>query len=147
MIRALLDTNLFISFLLSPRREALAIGAILAAAVAGRFTLLFTPGLATEIRSTVSNRSDLAAKIAPERLGQLMALVEAIAEPIPALGPEIPVIGRDPKDDYLIVHAVLARADYLVSWDFDLRDIGSLGGVAVVSPPEFLAVLRTAGLL
>lgn len=147
MIRALLDTNLFISYLLSARRQSSAIGVILDAAIQGRFRLLFTPGLAAEIRTTVAGRADLAAKITPESLDRIITVLDTIAEPIPAIEGEIPRLGRDPKDDYLVAHAVLARADYLVSWDFDLRDIRPLGGVTFVSPPEFLTVLRAADLI
>lgn len=54
---------------------------------------------------------------------------------------------RDPDDDYLIAHALAAGADYLVSWDNDLRDLGFVDGLAIVSPPEFLRILREAGRL
>lgn len=35
-----------------------------------------------------------------------------------------PPVRRDPDDDVLIAHAIAARADYVVSWDMDLRDLG-----------------------
>lgn len=145
MIRALLDTNLFISYLLSARRQTSAMGAILETAIQGRFQLLFTPGLTVEIRTTITNRADLTAKSAPDIVDRLIAALDLIAEPIPAIEGEIPRIGRDPKDDYLVAHAVVAGADYLVIWDYDLRDMRSLDGVAFVSPPDFLAVLRADG--
>lgn len=146
-LRALVDTNAFISYLLSRAPETSAIGAILAAAAAGRFTLLFTPGVADEIRTTIAARPDLSAKISATDIDTLLTTLDTLAEAIPRIEEELPRIGRDPKEDYLIAHAAVASADYLVSWDFDLRDLVQIAGVKLVSPPEFLGVLREAGLV
>ena len=146
-MRALLDTSLFISYLLSSARTASAMGTILDVATAGRFTLLSTPDLTREIRDTVAERPDLAARIAPADVDALLADVDALAEPIPRLPGPFPAVCRDRDDDYLIAHAIAARADYLVRWDKDLRDLGQVDGVRIVSPPEFLRILREAGRL
>lgn len=78
-MRALLDANLFISYLLSRRRAVSAIGALLQAAAVGAFTLLFTPGIADEIRRTVAERPDLAAASKQTRL--LTSLTRSISLP------------------------------------------------------------------
>ena len=39
--------------------------------------------------------------------------------------PEIRVIERDPKDDRIVVCAVAASADYIISRDRDLLDLGN----------------------
>ena len=144
--RALIDTNAFISYLLSRVPETSAIGAILAAAAAGRFTLLFTPDVADEIRTTVAERPELSARIGTSDIDALLTTVDSLAESIPRIEDEVPRVGRDPKDDYLIAHAVVAAADYLVSWDYDLRDIGEIDGLKIVSPSKFPHALRDAGL-
>lgn len=146
-MRALLDANLFISYLLSRRRAVSAIGALLQAAAVGAFTLLFTPGIADEIRRTVAERPDLAARIGAEEVAELLDVLERLAEAVPPIHGPLPTVTRDPDDDYLIAHALAAGADYLVSWDNDLRDLGSVDGLAIVSPPEFLQILREAGRL
>ena len=146
-LRALVDTNAFISYLPSRAPETSAIGAILAAAAAGSFTLLFTPGVADEIRKTIAERPDLGAKIDATEIEALLSTLDTLAESIPRIEEELPRIGRDPKDDYLIAHAVVGAADYLVSWDLDLRDLAQIAGVKIVSPPEFLHALRDAGLV
>lgn len=69
-----------------------------------------------------------------------------LAEEIPRITEELPRIGRDPKDDYLIAHAVAAGAEYLVSWDKDLLDLDAVEGVAIVDPPGLLHAFRAAGL-
>ena len=146
-MRALLDTNLLISYLLSAERRASAIGAILTAAATGAFRLLFPPEVAEEIAETVSRRPDLTARIRPADIEELIAAVEGLGETVPRLADEAPRVGRDPKDDYLIAQAVAAKADYFVSWDKDLRDLGEVEGVRIVSPSEFLRVLRESGRL
>ena len=60
--------------------------------------------------------------------------MDKITDPIPA-------VTRDPKDDYLLAHAVLGAADYLVSGDQDLLVLERLEGVKIVTPREFLAVM------
>jgi putative PIN family toxin of toxin-antitoxin system len=49
---------------------------------------------------------------------------------------------RDPKDDPFLAAALAGGAEYLVTNDRDLLDLGSPFGVSVVSPVEFLRVLR-----
>lgn len=146
-MRALLDANLFISYLLSPTPLTSAMGAILTAAAEERFVLLFTRGVADEIVSKVAERPDLAARITPADVAALLADLAAIAETIPPLPDPLPALSRDPKDDYLIAHAHAAGADCLVSSDRDLRDLQEVHGITIASPPEFLHALRVAGLL
>jgi predicted nucleic acid-binding protein len=122
-------------------------GAILAVATEERFVLLFTPGVADEIVRAVAERPDLAALIAPAEVAALFADLKEIAEPVPRLPGPLPAISRDAKDDYLIAHAQAGNADFLVSWDRDLRDLGQVNGLKIVSPPEFLQALRAAGLV
>ncbi len=145
-MRALLDTNLFISYPLSRRRMASAIGAILEAATAGLFTLHFAPEVAEEIERAVAERPDLTARITPAEVRDLTRSLREIAEAVPRLRDVAPKIGRDPGDDYLIAQAVVARADYLVSWDKDLLDLVEVAGVLIVSPrPSSTSYGRPAG--
>ena len=48
---------------------------------------------------------------------------------------------RDPDDNKYLACAVAAKADYLVSMDKDLLDLGELMGVKIVDLPTFLGVL------
>ena len=145
MVRALLDANLFISFLLSRTPMTSAMGAILAAAAEGRFVLLVTPGITDEIVGKVAERRDLAARISAADLAALFADLAEIAELVPRLVGPLPAVCRDAKDDYLVAQARAGTADYLVSWDRDLLDLRQFGRLRIVNPPEFLVVLRAAG--
>src|SRR5688572_5707918 len=145
-MRVLLDINILISNLLSPNASTSATGAVLQAAFSGRCTLLFVAGVVDELHSKLLKRSDLA-KIPPAVAEQLVQEILDVAEPVPRLPEPYPEIGRDRKDDFLVTHAVLAAADYLVSWDQDLLHLGTVGHVKIVSPPAFLDALRAAELL
>ena len=120
-------------------------GAILAEMLAGRFTLLFAVGIAEEIRETVAERPHLSGRITSQDVQSLITSLDGIAEEIPRIPEPYPAVSRDRKDDFLIAHAVLGGADFLVSWDRDLLDLGAVDGVAIVDPPRFLAALRAAG--
>ncbi len=52
-------------------------------------------------------------------------------------------VKRDPKDDPVVMAAVAARADFIVTYDSDLLDLQKPHGVSCVTPRAFLsAILR-----
>ena len=55
------------------------------------------------------------------------------------------VVRADPSDDRVLEAAVEARADYIVSGDQHLLDIGSYDGSEIVSPVRFLTLLSLQG--
>jgi len=54
----------------------------------------------------------------------------------------VDAISRDPKDDIFLATAVAARADYLVSEDEDLLDLGQHQGIEIVTCSTFLGILQ-----
>ena len=60
----------------------------------------------------------------------------------PPITQVIPKVGRDFKDDYLLAYASVEEVDYLVSGDEDLQVLKEVNGVRIVSPAEFLKILR-----
>jgi putative PIN family toxin of toxin-antitoxin system len=146
-MRALLDANVLLSYLMSQDPSASSTGALIRAALARTFTLLFTVGVGEEIDRKLVERADLARRIPRDAADALLAALTEVAEHVPRLPEPLPQVGRDRKDDYLIAHAVVAGADYLVSWDKDLLDLVEVAGVRIVDPPRFLHALRAAGQL
>ena len=49
------------------------------------------------------------------------------------------------QDDVVLATALSARADYLVTGDKELRQLGAYGETRLVIPREFVAVLDRAG--
>lgn len=52
------------------------------------------------------------------------------------------VVRRDPDDNRFVECAVAGRAGYLVTGDQDLRELGSYGGVTILTVGEFLEKAR-----
>ena len=48
------------------------------------------------------------------------------------------VVRRDPDDDKFVECAVAGRAKYLVTGDWDLRELGSFRGITILTAGEFL---------
>ena len=56
--------------------------------------------------------------------------------------PEIQVIKEDPADDMILACALATNAEYVVSKDAHLKNLGEYRGVKLVSTDEFLQLLR-----
>ena len=139
-MRVLLDTNVFVSYLLTPG-QAGSIDAILNAFLDGRFTLLLPKDVMDEMDEVVRERPQLARRVLPERLNRFHDQLASLGEVVPSIDQAIPRITRDRKDDYLIAYAVVAAADYLVSGDKDLLTLGEIAGVRIVTTAAFAALL------
>jgi putative PIN family toxin of toxin-antitoxin system len=145
-VRALLDAKIYISYLLSPARDSPPI-AIVEAAFTGAYTVVIPAGVIAELRDKIATKAYLAARITQPQAERLVELLNAVAETLPEIKESLPEVGRDRKDDYLYAHALIGRADYLVSDDKDVRDILRIGDVQIISPTEFFQILQQAGLV
>lgn len=143
-MRVLLDTNLFISYLLLPEGET-PVPRIVRAALAGTFTLLVTDQLLAEMAGALARKPYLAARISAERGRAFLNLLDTIAERVPLPESPLPVISRDPKDNYLLSTAIAGQADYLVTGDADLLTLVGMVPVAIISPSAFVRVLESSG--
>lgn len=141
MIRAIIDANILISYLLN-RSSVTSPFAVVQAAIDGAFRLLIARETVEEVRSKVATKSYLAARISSEDYDDVVSALEELAEFIPTMASPIPAVSRDRKDDYLLAQAVRAQADYLVTGDADLLVLGSHDGVEIVSPSTFVERLR-----
>ncbi len=143
-MRGFVDANVLVSFLLKP--DALTPpAAIVRLGFAGAYTLLISRTVVTELQSKIAMKPYLMSRIGPEDVEVFVALLMEAAEIVPEIPEPFPRIGRDRKDDYLIVHALIGRADYLVSGDKDLVSLDGIEGLRIMGPAGFLAVLRDAG--
>lgn len=140
-MRALLDTNILITYLLSPDKKG-TIQEIIESAFENKYTLLLPREVLTELKEKIIAKKYLTKHIAPEIAKSFTTALMSICEEIPQITVPIPEIGRDVKDDYLLAYAVVGEADYLVSGDIDLQVLKEIQGVKVVSPAEFAKVLK-----
>ena len=54
---------------------------------------------------------------------------------------DVPKVSRDTKDDIFLAAAVEGNADFIVTEDRDMLDIGTHQGVRIVTAEEFLRLL------
>lgn len=53
----------------------------------------------------------------------------------------VDIIKRDPDDNQFLALAKAGAADYIVSGDLDLTDLGAYEGIPILTPAQFLDVL------
>ena len=131
MIRGVLDTNTLIS-------------ALLFSGTAARLVPLWQSRRITVLVSKEILQEYLRVLAYPKfQLGdhEIRALVEEellpFAETI-RVRRRLAVVRRDPEDDKFLECAVAGRAEYLVTGDRDLRELGSYRGITILTVGEFL---------
>jgi putative PIN family toxin of toxin-antitoxin system len=138
VIRAVLDTNLLVSYLLTHRPPiATLIDHHLAR---DHIVLVSAPELLAEL-DRVLTYPKLQRYYTDEERTRFVALVMALSEVVD-LPERIPRICRDPDDDRVIACAVVGEADVIVSGDDDLLALERVGGIPVLSAAQLLEMLE-----
>jgi putative PIN family toxin of toxin-antitoxin system len=140
MIHALVDANIFVSYLLN-KGEGETINFILTSAILGNYTLLIPGILLDELIHKVETKPYLIKKINKKDLEELVSILKEVGSIIPPIVETIPQVVRDPKDDYLLAYALIGNAHYLVSGDEDLIVLKEVEGVKIVSPIQFKEII------
>ena len=138
MIRAVLDTNLLVSYLLTHRPPiATLIDHHLAR---DDFSLVTASELLTEL-DRVLTYPKLQQYYTEMDRTRFVALVMALSELVD-LPEMVPRICRDPDDDRVIACAVVGKADVIVSGDDDLLALGQVGDIPILTAAQFLNLLQ-----
>jgi putative PIN family toxin of toxin-antitoxin system len=137
VIRAVLDTNLLVSYLLTHRPPmATLIDEHLAQE---RFCLVTATVLLKEL-DRVLRYPKLQRYYSEETRTRYVALIAALSEVI-ELPESVPPICRDPDGDWVIACAVAGEADCIVSGDRDLLSLERVGEISILSAAQFLEML------
>lgn len=134
MLRAVLDTNVLVSAILS-RRGAPA--ALLRAWRDGEFEVVVSPSLLDELRRVLAYPK-LRRRIGAEEAEAFVALFRAAAEHHDDPGGPASVRSRDAADDFLLALAEASSA-YLVTGDDDLLELADVA--PVLAPAALLEQL------
>lgn len=131
MIRAVLDTNTIVSATIVP----LGIPAqILAAARASHFEIIASSPIVSEtLRVLQRDRIQRKYDVSPAQIEGVRILLEEKATSTP-ITREVHGVATHQEDDLILATAASASADYLVTGDRHLRDLGSHEGTNIVSP-------------
>jgi putative PIN family toxin of toxin-antitoxin system len=133
LLRAVVDTNVYISAFLHPERP---IFQIVQQAVARRYCLLISPAIVNEVGRVLRETFGLEERV---RLHRLKALVKAAEIINPQM--TLDVIREDPADNRILECAVEGRANLIVSGDRHLRRLTIYQGIPIVRPVDFLRTL------
>ncbi len=136
--KVVFDTNVFLRALINPK----GINARLVQSL-DQLVLVVSPAIVEEVADVLS-RPDLLGVKGVRKL-DADRLVELLRQ-APVVFPTKKVtVCRDPDDDKFLEAALAAKAEYLVTGDKDLRDIGEYEGVKIRFPAEFLRELGGEG--
>jgi putative PIN family toxin of toxin-antitoxin system len=100
------------------------------------------PELVAELEG-VLKREYIQELIRPDESQVLLDAIDLKAEILPSLG-AIPSYTRDPKDDKVIACALAGGVKYVITVDNDLLILQVLGGVHMLTPDDYVAMLRDA---
>lgn len=129
-LRLVVDTNIFISFLIGKQLKALQSGI-----AEGHFQFVISDKLLAEI-TEVASRPYLVNHFAA---GAVEMLVDGLSRNAIhcSLPKEIPTISRDPDDDYLLALTKAGKADILITGDKDLLVLEKHGRTRIINARAF----------
>jgi putative PIN family toxin of toxin-antitoxin system len=139
-MEAVLDTNVVVSAAISPKGPP---AEIIKAWRAQSFVWVTSLPLLRELDETLSSQR-LRRYIAwsDDELQEFLSRARAAAK-IVSPGSTVEVIRVDPADNRVLEAAVASAADYVVTGDRHLLDLGSYHDIPIVTPARFVAIIAT----
>jgi putative PIN family toxin of toxin-antitoxin system len=134
-VRVIVDTNVIVR---GPLRSIGPPGIALRAGEGGAFTWITSPQLLAEVEQ-VLGRPHITRVVGEGRITRFLTAVAEVAiivEPTHRLD-----VSRDADDHRVLEAAVAGNADYIVTGDRDLLELGSQAGIQIVTPAEFVKPL------
>lgn len=142
-MRALVDSNVYVSYLLNSD-SAGRIGEVLGLAAQGRIRLALPPEQIEELRRVITTKRYLRERIRLIDLERFILLLESLGDLLPPVQGDPPRVLRDRNDDFLIESAKQNKIDLIVSGDRDLLEWqGAPPNLKVVSPTDLKLYLAS----
>ncbi len=134
MIRLVIDTNVFVSALISTT----SIPALLLDEAGKKYSLFISKEILSEVEDVISR----------EKFGftiqKISSALEAILSFSEIIDPEIKVdvIKSDPDDNKILECAIACGASYIVSGDSHLLELREYGSIKIINPKTALELLN-----
>ncbi|MCZ7400335.1 MAG: putative toxin-antitoxin system toxin component, PIN family [Candidatus Methanoperedens sp.] len=135
MIRLVIDTNVFVSALISTR----SIPALLLDEAGKSYSLFISKEILGEVEDVISRKKFGFTK------QKISLAIEAILSFSEIINPEIKVniIKSDPEDNKILECAIACNAQYIVSGDSHLLDLREHGSIKIINPKTALELLNS----
>jgi len=139
MLKVVLDTNIFISSLLS---KAGGPAMVIDTWRAGQYLLVTSPSIISEIKRVVQ-MPKIRKKygLTHNQIEKLILLLEKDAIVVPGLSAVEGAIPKDPADEMFLAAALDAKVDFIVSGDRHLLDLGEYKAIPIFTVRQFLELL------
>ena len=133
MIRAVIDTNVFVSgiFWKGPPHQ------VLSAWSHGKFKMIATAAILDEYERVFGELSMKYGFTNSPRILELVRLNAELVTPVRFARP----VCRDHDDDKFLAAALSGNAPFLVSGDKDLHAVDGFKGIRILQPKQFISVL------
>ena len=139
-LRVVLDTNVWISGIFFGRGVP---AQLLSGWRDGQFVVLMTSATLEELERILRRKTEQFGASPDLAVGWLNYVIAYAT--IVDVETSVEGVSRDSKDDIMLEAAVNGTADYLVTGDRDLLVLKNFMGAWVVTPREFLDLLRAGG--
>jgi len=133
--KIIIDTNLWISFLISRNFEKLDF-----LFSSGKICLLFSEQLFAEFIS-VTKRDKFRKYFSEIDINELSMRMRNVAKIIKTTSVQTQC--RDPKDNFLLELALDGKADYLITGDKDLLELRIFNKTKIIKVEDFLRIYKT----
>jgi putative PIN family toxin of toxin-antitoxin system len=140
-MRAVFDTNVLVSYLLTHRPP---VATLIDRHLAQEDFVLVTAQELLEELDRVLRYPKLQRYCTDSERTRFVALLMALGEVV-ELPESIPRICRDPDDDRVIACAVAGKADVIVTGDHDLLALERVGRILIWSPTQLMEMLSQPG--
>ena len=135
-MKVIIDTNLWISFLIGHQTQL-----VRRMLTDMRFDVYVCARLTEEVLD-VATRDKIRKYVTQADIDDLLAIINAFCQ-FAVIQTETPATAiRDPKDLYLLSLAETIGADYIVSGDADLTDLGQYHQTRIMKLADFKAMMQ-----
>jgi uncharacterized protein len=138
MIKIVLDTNVFISGLLTPGRAP---AQLLELILSGKIKLVISPQIIQEIQRVIQYPGIVKLmkkrQITREELEDAILKIIRVAT-ITSGAVNVQGVCADPDDDMFLAGALEGQADYIISGDHHLIDLKIYQGIKIIPPAAFI---------
>lgn len=108
-----------------------------------RLQVVISKGIIAEVKEKLGSPR-IAAKYAltKEDIHAIVTLLRTQTDLVVVPKKALIQVTGDPEDDYVLATAVVGKADYLVTGDAKLQDLGVYQRVEILSPKKFITLLN-----